>query len=203
MSEERLAETIERLHRLVEPMLEREGLELVDLELKRAPRRHMLRVTIDRADRQAYRGSVVRTEDTPLDEEVSIDDCTRIARELSPLLDVEDIIPTAYTLEVTSPGVNRTLKTPRHFRLALGCDVRVKTRTPIAPTKDTFFIARLVEVSEESIFLETKAAASRGQAHKPSATGPTSSKGPVDPAQSPRLEIPFRLIAQANIEYRF
>lgn len=194
MSEERLAETIERLHRLVEPMLEREGLELVDLELKRAPRRHMLRITIDRADRQAYRGSAVRTEDTPLTEEVSIDDCTRISRELSPLLDVEDIIPTAYTLEVTSPGVNRLLKTPRHFRLALGCDVRVKTRAPVPPTKDTFFIARLVEVSEESIFLETKTAHTRAQADK---------AGSADTAQSPRLEIPFRLVAQANIEYRF
>ncbi|HRE91042.1 MAG TPA: ribosome maturation factor RimP [Myxococcota bacterium] len=174
-------------------MLEREGLELVDLELKRAPRRHLLRITIDKADRLAYRGSAVRTEDTPLTEEVSIDDCTRLSRELSPLLDVEDIIPTAYTLEVTSPGVNRVLKTPRHFRLAIGCDVRVKTRTPIAPTKDTFFIARLLEVSDESIFLETKAATSRGAAQ------------PVSPesSQSPRLEIPFRLIAQANIEYRF
>ncbi len=190
MSEERLSETIERLMHLVEPMLAREGLELVDLELKRAPRRHLLRITIDKADRQAYRGSVVLSEDAPLTEEVSIDDCTRLARELSPLLDVEDIIPTAYTLEVTSPGVNRTLKTPRHFRLAVGCDVRVKTRTPIAPTNESFFIARLAEASDESIVLETK----------------TPARGPSGPAGKPagtRIEIPHRLIAQANIEYRF
>jgi len=176
VSEERLAETIERLHRLVEPMLTREGLELVDLELKRGPKRYLLRVMIDKADRQAYRGSAVRDENTPLTEEVSIDDCTRIARELSPILDVEDFIPTAYLLEVTSPGVNRMLKTPRHFKLAVGCDVRIKTRTPIAPTKESFFIARLVEAGEESIALEVR---------------------------DNRLEIPYRLIAQANIEYRF
>jgi ribosome maturation factor RimP len=62
MSEERLAETIERLHRLVEPLLEREGLELVDLELKRGPKRYLLRVTIDKAGKAAYRGSAARNE---------------------------------------------------------------------------------------------------------------------------------------------
>ena len=173
MSEERLAETIERLLHLVEPMLAREGL------------------TIDKADREAYRGSAVREEGEVLGEEVSIDDCTRISRELSPLLDVEDIIPTAYTLEVTSPGVNRPLKTPRHFRLAVGCDVRIKTRTPIAPTNENFFIARLAEAGDESITLETKTPPARGQS------------GPTGASAAPRLEIPYRLIAQANIEYRF
>lgn len=176
MSEERLSETIDRLTRLVEPMLDREGLELVELELKRGPRRYLLRVVIDKANRQAYRGSAAREEGAPLTEEVSIDDCTRISRELSPLLDVEDIIASAYTLEVTSPGVNRPLKNARHFKLAIGCDVRVKTRTPIAPSNESFFIARLVEASDETITLETRTA---------------------------RIEIPLRLIGQANIEYRF
>lgn len=174
--EQRLAETIERLHRLVEPLLAREGLELVELELKRGPKRYLLRVTIDKADRQAYRGSAVRDEGAPLSEEVGIDDCTRISRELSPLLDVEDIIPTAYMLEVTSPGVNRPLKTPRHFALAVGCDVRIKTRTPVGPSKESFFIARLIEAGAEAITLEVR---------------------------DSRVEIPYRLIAQANIEYRF
>ncbi len=176
MSEERLAETIERIHRLVEPMLVREGLELVDLELKRGPKRYLLRVTIDKADRTAYRGSAVREENAPLTEEVGIDDCTRISRELSPLLDVEDIIPTAFVLEVTSPGVNRPLKKTRHFKLAVGCDVRIKTRTPIAPTNESFFIARLAEATDEAIALDVRGS---------------------------RVEIPYRLIAQANIEYRF
>jgi ribosome maturation factor RimP len=176
VSEERLAETIERLHRLVEPLLAREGLELIDLELKRGPKRALLRVTIDRADRTAYRGSAVREENTPLGEEVSIDDCTRISRGLSPLLDVEDIIPSAYLLEVTSPGVNRPLKKVKHFKLAVGCDVRIKTRTPIPPTNESFFIARLLEASDEGIAIDVR---------------------------NSRVEIPYRLISQAHIEYRF
>lgn len=176
MSEERLAETIERLHRLVEPLLAREGLELIDLELKRGPKRALLRVTIDKADRTAYRGSAVRDPDAPLSEEVGIADCTRISRELSPLLDVEDVISTAYVLEVTSPGVNRPLKRVRHFKLAVGCDVRIKTRVPMPPSNESFFIARLLEASDESIALDVRGA---------------------------RVEIPYRLISQAHIEYRF
>jgi ribosome maturation factor RimP len=176
VSEERLAETIERLHRLVEPVLEREGLELVDLELKRGPKRYLLRVTIDKAGKTAYRGSAARSEDEPLDDEVGIDDCTRISRELSPLLDVEDVIKSAYLLEVSSPGVNRPLKTPNHFKLAAGLDVRIKTRTPVGPQSESFFIAPLVEAGDDGITLDV-----RGR----------------------QVAIPYRLIAQANIEYRF
>lgn len=183
MSDERLAETLERLHRLVEPLLERQGLELVDLELKRGPRRFLLRVTIDKVGKTHYRGSATRNEDEALPEEVGIDDCTRISRELSPLLDVEDVIKSAYLLEVSSPGVNRPLKKPEHFRLATGLDVRIKTRVPIAvttaagnPANESFFIARLAEANDEGIALDV-----RGH----------------------RVDIPYRLIAQANIEYRF
>lgn len=174
--ERRLAETIERLHRLVEPVLEREGLELVDLELKRGPKRYLLRVTIDKANKTAYRGSAQRDESEPVQDEVGIDDCTRISRELSPLLDVEDVIKSAYLLEVSSPGVNRPLKVPRHFKLAQGLDVRVKTRAPVGPHNESFYIARLTEADDDGIALDV-----RGE----------------------RVEIPYRLIAQANIEYRF
>lgn len=175
MSEERFAETMERLHRLVEPVLEREGLELVDLELKRGPKRYLLRVTIDKAGKTAYRGAAARDKDE-LGDEVSIDDCTRISRELSPLLDVEDVIKASYLLEVSSPGVNRPLKTPRHFKLAKGLDVRIKTRTPVGPNNDSFFIARLDEAGDDGITIDVRG---RG------------------------VEIPYRLIAKANIEYRF
>ena len=175
MSEERIAETIDRLQRLIEPVLAREGLELVDLELKRGPKRFLLRITIDKTGKTAYRGAAARDAEA-LPDEVGIDDCTRISRLLSPLLDVEDIISAAYVLEVSSPGVNRPLKTPRHFQLALGCDVRIKTRVPVGPAEESFFITRLAEASDDGIVLDV-----RGQA----------------------VAIPYRLIAQANIEYRF
>lgn len=176
MAEERIAETLERLIALVEPVVAREGMELVDLEFKPGRRQAILRILIDRADRGAYRGRPPKKGEPSPTDEVGIEDCTRVSHALSPLLDVEDIIPTAYALEVSSPGVNRPLKHPRHFELAQGLDVRVKTRRPVGEQNESFFIARLVASDTEGITLED-----RGQ----------------------RVEIPYRLIARANVEYRF
>jgi ribosome maturation factor RimP len=117
----------------------------------------------------------VRSEDDVLPDAVGIEDCTRVSRLVSPLLDVEDLIQVAYDLEVTSPGVNRPLKRPEHFRRAVGCDVRVKTRTPVEGGL-SFFIAPLAEATEEGITLDV-----RGQP----------------------LAIPYRNISAAHVEYKF
>jgi ribosome maturation factor RimP len=175
MSEERFAEVIRKLTDLIVPAVSTEGYELVDLELKRGARRHILRLTVDRQSDAPYRGSAARTEDEILPDAVGIDDCARVSRLVSPLLDVEDLIPVAYDLEVTSPGVNRPLLRPEHFRRAVGLDVRVKTRIP-ALDNDTFFIATLSEVADDGIVLD-----GRGR----------------------RVTIPYRIIASANIEYKF
>ncbi len=51
---------------------------------------------------------------------VGLEDCERVSHELSALLDVEDPVPTAYTLEVSSPGLDRVLRTPAHFQRFVG-----------------------------------------------------------------------------------
>jgi len=175
MSEERFAEVIKQLTDLIVPAIRADGYELVDIELKRGSRGHALRLTIDRQSDAPYRGSAARTEDEVLPDAVGIADCTKVSRLVSPLLDVEDLIPVAYDLEVTSPGVNRPLKRPEHFRRAIGLEVRVRTRIPVAGNQ-TFLIATLVEVGDEGVVLE---------------------------ARETRVEIPFRVIGSAHIEYKF
>ena len=175
MATERLAETIERIEALLQPLLAAEGFELVELDLNRGPQRHLLRLTIDRAGRTRYFGSAKEArEHGTEDDSVGITDCTRVSKLISPLLDVEDLIPTAYTLEVSSPGVNRPLQTEHHFKVAQGLMVRIKTRAPVAG--ESFFIAKLIEASDEGVALDV-----RGN----------------------RVEIPYRLIQKANVEYQF
>jgi ribosome maturation factor RimP len=63
-------------------------------------------------------------------EGISIEDCERASREVAALLDVEDPIPIAYTLEVSSPGFDRVLRTPAHFARFVGERVFVELRVP-------------------------------------------------------------------------
>ncbi len=97
------------------------GLELVDVELRREGRGNVLRVLIDKA------GSGV-----------SLDELTAMSRQLSDTLDVhDDAVPGAYTLEVSSPGINRPLTRPSHFPPFVGKRVHVQTRKGIG-TRHSF-----------------------------------------------------------------
>ena len=102
----------EKLIALVEPLLSNLGYELVDLEFGGGPTSGTLRVFIDRA------------------EGVGIEDCERVSREISALLDVHDPIPTTYRLEVSTPGLDRVLRTPPHFARFAGARVEVELLAP-------------------------------------------------------------------------
>ena len=62
---------------------------------------------------------------------VSIDHCTQVSRQIGAALDVDDIIPVAYILEVSSPGIDRVLFTPEQYTNYIGEAVKVRTRSPI------------------------------------------------------------------------
>jgi ribosome maturation factor RimP len=62
---------------------------------------------------------------------VSIDHCTQVSRQIGAALDVDDIIPVAYILEVSSPGIDRVLFTPEQYKNYIGEAVKVRTRSPI------------------------------------------------------------------------
>jgi ribosome maturation factor RimP len=101
--EERVAEIANRL-------LASLGMELVDIEYKREGRAMVLRVYIDKPGG------------------VNLDDCADVSRELSTLLDVEDVVPGRYLLEVSSPGLNRPLTKESDYLRYVGRLVKIRTR---------------------------------------------------------------------------
>ncbi|MCC6767191.1 MAG: ribosome maturation factor RimP [Deltaproteobacteria bacterium] len=106
---------------IAEPIVLDLGLELVDVELRREGCGHVLRLLIDE-----------------LGGGVSLDELTAVSRQLSDALDVRgDAVPGAYTLEVSSPGVNRPLTRPSHFEAFVGKKVHVQTRKGIG-TRHSF-----------------------------------------------------------------
>ena len=100
---------------LVEPVVAREGLELVDVQFPSERGRSVLRLFIDTVPP----GTKTRG--------VTVDECSSISRVVGDLLDVEDVVPGQYTLEVSSPGLFRPLTKPEHYDRALGERVKIKT----------------------------------------------------------------------------
>ncbi|MBV8343296.1 MAG: ribosome maturation factor RimP [Gammaproteobacteria bacterium] len=106
-----MAETLrERLTALIEPALARLGYELIELEYAAGRGHGVLRLFLDREGG------------------IGVDDCARVSREVSALLDVADPIPGAYTLEVSSPGFDRLLRTREHFGRFVGSRVFVELK---------------------------------------------------------------------------
>jgi ribosome maturation factor RimP len=124
----------ERLIGLIEPLLERLGYELVELEYAAGRGHGIVRVFIDRA------------------EGVGVDDCERVSREVSALLDVEDPIPTGYTLEVSSPGFDRVLRTRAHFERFAGARVFIELKVPRSGRRR--YTGELVSVDGQGIAVE-------------------------------------------------
>jgi ribosome maturation factor RimP len=113
IAEENIAE---RARRLLEPVLARDGYELVEVEWTQAGGQWTLRLFVDREGG------------------VGIDDCQAVSRTVEPMLDVEDFIEPAYDLEVSSPGLDRPLRKPEHFARYAGQRVVVKAYGPLAGT---------------------------------------------------------------------
>jgi ribosome maturation factor RimP len=120
----------QRLVAIVEPVCQSSGYDLVDLRLKSDQGGWVLRVYID-----------VATEAGEEDPEwwkhgVDLSDCETLSRELSAVLDVDDPIPQAYSLEVSSPGIDRPLRTPGHFQRFVGAEIKVSLAIPQGDRKN-------------------------------------------------------------------
>jgi ribosome maturation factor RimP len=133
--------TGEELIKLLEPTIERLGYELADLELRLAGRDSVVRVFIDKP------------------EGVGLEDCETVSRQVSALLDVEDPVPGHYVLEVSSPGLDRKLTKPGHYRRYIGDEVRVQVRIPIEGRRK--FRGKLLAADEKTIRVEVD-----GQLHE-------------------------------------
>lgn len=104
---------IEKIESVVEPVVQSKGYEFVACEWLFEEGRRILRVFIDKS------------------EGVNIDDCSEISYLLSPLLDVEDLIPGNYSLEISSPGLDRPLKKLADFEKFAGNKIRLRTKNPV------------------------------------------------------------------------
>lgn len=101
--------SIDKIAQIAESVAKNNGVRLYDLELVGAGKGKTLRVFIDKEDVAG----------------VSLDDCSNVSRGLSLLLDVEDPIDGSYNLEVSSPGLERSLKQPWHYEVSIGKEIVV------------------------------------------------------------------------------
>lgn len=148
----------------LEELVDRLGFELVTLDRGGGHRRPVLRLKIDRPYGE------------PGQSEVTVDDCTRVAREIQSFLEDREDVPGDYTLEVSSPGVERPLVRPRDYRRFAGRQVRLKGYGPLAGE------AKLLEGRLLGL------------------TGPDEGSVAVEVGDG-RVEVPLSSIASANLVY--
>jgi ribosome maturation factor RimP len=146
----------ERVFRLAKEVTEKMTVQVEDVEILGQKGRLTVRVIID----------------SP--EGVSIRDCELVSRQLEALLDIEDPIPGSYTLEVSSPGLDRPLKSIKDFQRFTGKMARIITKEKIE--NQTFMIGWIRGVEGEDIILQTK---------------------------KKTIRIPFEVIEKANLEVEF
>ncbi|MEZ5475140.1 MAG: ribosome maturation factor RimP [Steroidobacteraceae bacterium] len=117
----------ERVIALLEPVVNELGYELVEVESVAGPEGGTLRLYIDRAAAEQADGDG--------GEGIGIDDCERVSRAVAAVLDEDDPLPGAYSLEVSSPGFDRVLRTPAHFARFVGARVKLELLVPRAGRK--------------------------------------------------------------------
>jgi ribosome maturation factor RimP len=111
------ADVVEQVRALAARVAGTFGLEIFDVQFRREASGMVLRVQIDRPGPAAS-----------AEESVSVEDCAHVSRDLSALLDVDDVVPTAYTLEVSSPGLDRPLRNAGDYRRFAGRRAKVVMR---------------------------------------------------------------------------
>jgi ribosome maturation factor RimP len=133
-----MAQEIEQIREIVERVAADFGLEVVEAELKGGGKARILRIYIDKAGG------------------VTLDDCANVSREVSTILDVEDVVPGGqYTLEVSSPGLDRKLLKPADYERFAGSRVKLQTREAVNGSRH--FEGRLQGLKDGRVALEIPA----------------------------------------------
>lgn len=127
-------EVINRVNEIINPILQSEGVELVDIEYRRETNGWVLRIYIDKEGG------------------VNIRDCTIVSQAIDRVLDIENFITTPYNLEVSSPGLTRPLKTERDFKRYKNHLIKLKTFKPIENRRN--FRGRLIDFFENQIEMD-------------------------------------------------
>jgi ribosome maturation factor RimP len=147
---------LQEVREVVEPILQSQGYELVDLEYQRESRGWVLRIYLDREGG------------------ITLDDCTGVSHEVGAVLEVKDVIPNSYVLEVSSPGLTRPLKKPEDFNRFRNQLVKIKLYQPLNGRRN--FKGTVLGLEGETVRVEVE-----GQV----------------------FDIPFPSIAKANLEIDF
>lgn len=152
----------EKIKEIADRILSSLGMDLVDIEYKREGRQMVLRFYIDKTGG------------------ITLDDCAEVSREISAVLDVEDMMPGKYVLEVSSPGLNRPLKKESDYLRYIGRLVKIKTFEVLADeagNKRKTFLGELTGIREGIVTIRLQ----EGQ----------------------DAEIPLDKVAKANLEFDF
>jgi ribosome maturation factor RimP len=107
-------ELIDRIREIADRVAAAEGLELVDVEFVGRGRNTVLRIFLDKPDG------------------ITLRDCEQVSRQVGAILDVEDVIPSRYTLEVSSPGLDRRLVKPADYERFAGKRIKLVLKTPLS-----------------------------------------------------------------------
>src|SRR5450759_2680131 len=132
------SDVVEQVRTLANRVAGTYGLDIFDVQFRREAGGMIVRVQIDRPGPAATAA-----------ESVSVEDCARISRDLSAILDVEDVVPTAYTLEVSSPGLDRPLRHADDYRRFAGRRAKLVMREAV--DGHTFFRGRLGGVEQGAV----------------------------------------------------
>jgi len=178
-----MALDVERVREIAERVAASSGLEVVEIEFLGGGKARMLRVFLDKA----AAGPVAQND--PL-AGVTHEDCANFSREFGTILDVEDVMPGSYTLEVSSPGLDRKLIKAADFSRFTGSRLKLSTRQPVGVNNNRHFEGRLESFKDGRLTLDLSVAS-----HK--------SRKKMGAVAGEKIEIEFANVEKANLVPEF
>jgi ribosome maturation factor RimP len=170
-----MALDVDRVREIAERVAASSGLEVVEIEILGGGKARMLRVFLDKASAGT----------DPL-AGVTHEDCANFSREFGTILDVEDVMPGSYTLEVSSPGLDRKLIKAADFIRFTGSRLKLSTRQPVGVNNNRHFEGRLESFKDGRLTLDLSVAS-----HK--------SRKKMGTAAGEKIEIEFANVEKANL----
>jgi ribosome maturation factor RimP len=172
-----MALDVDRVQEIADRVAASSGLEVVEIEVLGGGKARMLRVFLDKP-------SAGNNPETGLLHGVTHEDCANFSREFGTILDVEDVVSGSYTLEVSSPGLDRKLSRAKDFSRFIGSRVKLTTRQPVGSNRH--FEGRLENFVDGRLTLDLSVASSKSRKKMGAAAGQ-------------KIEIEFANVEKANL----
>lgn len=155
---------VHEIEKTIQPLLAQNSYELIETQYRKEGGRWILRIFVDRI-----------TEENDARSKISLEDCEKVSEMVGTLLDAEEFFSQPYTLEVSSPGINRALKKESHFLRSVGKKVKISLFAPLSPkSPQKNFSGTLISCREGNV--------------------------EVDDSVSGLVKIPLSMIAKANLD---